>query len=237
MHGAGRRNEKRSCARSSFFSLPGGSEHELEILFLEISILPFAERDFMPLDFYVLGTEQMDSLEIDQVTLVWRQKLPRRNLIQMVFHFLHGFPGFQHGAIAEVDANDMAVIFQIEDLCQLFDLDAAARQPEDHFGAVSLADAGDGSLHCSVELALRKGFQEIIRCFHSKGIDGELIAGRQEDDFCLVVMLSEFCCGIDAGKPRHADIEQDNIKNGTSLDGINKGEILFKTLIGNVFAF
>ena len=189
----------------------------------------------MAMNLHVFCLDQMNDIEVHEVALVGRSELSRRNLVEFFFHFLDGFSRFQHGVVAEMDLDDVAMAFHVQDAGNLLDPDAAAHEPEDHLGAVPLADVGEGPVHSLVELILRKGLQEIVRRLYGKGIDGKFIARGQEDDFGPAVPVSELLCRVHARKTRHADIEQDNVEHSAMLNGIDEGKGAIEVFIRDEF--
>ncbi len=160
---------------------------------------------------------------------------PGAIFVEFFFHFLDGFSRFQHGVVVEMNLDDVAVAFHVQDAGDFLDSDAAAHEPEDHLGAVSLADVGEGPVHSLVELILRKGLQEIVRRLYGKGIDGKFIARGQEDDLGPAVPVPELLCRVHARKTRHADIEQDNVEHSAMFNGIDEGKGAIEVFIRDEF--
>ena len=106
-----------------------------------------------------------------------------------------------------MDLLDVAVAFDEEQVVDFFDLDAAADEAEDDFLAVPLADRIHDPVHSLVELFLCKWLGQIVGGPDIEGFDGEFIARRQEDDFCLTFLFSHFTGDIGSQQAGHADIQ------------------------------
>lgn len=189
----------------------------------------------MALDLYVIGFDQVDGAQVHQIAFVGGYELTRGDFVQVRLHVLAGFPGFQGTVVSQVYLQHMAVTFQEQDLGDFFHPDASAHQPEDHLGAVPLADVGNGTVHGLGELGLGKGLQEIIRGFHLKSFHGKFVAGGEKNDFRPAVVVPELPGHIGAQNPGHAHIQQHNIEQGPLVHRFHKGKSVFKGLAAHIF--
>ena len=130
-----------------------------------------------------------------------------------------------------MDLQDVAVALEVEDLRDFLDTESAAYETQHDLGAAALADEGDGPVHRLVELALRKRLQQVVRGLDRKGIHGEFIARRQEDDLRAAAELAQFLCHLRAKDARHADVEQDDIEDSTLIDCVDEGKGVVKGLV------
>ena len=179
----------------------------------------------------------MDGGEIDEVALVRRGELSRRDLVECILHLLAGLARLENRAVCQVDPQDVAAVLKVEDLRDFLDADAAAYEPQHDFGAVALADERDGPVHRLVELALRERLQQVVRGLDRKGVHGELIARRQEDDLRGAVVFAQLAGNLRAEDSRHADVEQDNVKDSALFDCVDEGEGFVKCFIGHRVVF
>lgn len=182
-------------------------ENEFEIIFLELAIFPFGQGNFMSLYFDIVALYDVNCGLVDDITFSGRDELAGNDGFKGLQQSRQGLACFQHGAVMGVDLLDVAVAFDKEQVVDFFDLDAAANEAEDDFFAMPLVDHIHDPVHGLVELFLCKWLGQIVGGPDIEGFDGEFIARRQEDDFCLTFLFSHFTGDIGSQQAGHADIQ------------------------------
>lgn len=182
-------------------------ENEFEIIFLELAVFSFGQRDFVPLHFDVLTLYDVNCRLIDDITFSWRDELAGDDGFKGLQQSRQGLACFQHGAVMGVDLLDVAVAFDEEQVVDFFDLDTTTDEAEDDFLAVPLADRIHDPVHGLVELFLCKWLGQVMGGSDIEGFDGKFIARRQEDDFGLAFLFSHFTGDISSPQAGHADIQ------------------------------
>lgn len=109
------------------------AEDEFEIIFLELAIFPFGQRNFVSLHFDVFALYDVNCGLVDDVTFSGRDELAGGEGFKGLQHGQQGLARFQHGAIYGVDLLDVAVALDEEDMIDFFDLDAATDKAKDDF--------------------------------------------------------------------------------------------------------